>query len=255
MPASFVRSTMRLRTIVPLTVLLSVTLAGLAAQESRPANIPIHTWVREDLFSGFLNDDLTRFARGEKKVLEYLAETPVRPEASAWMVGIKLYHAGRAFRDGSTADGEALVREAIELIDATRLKAPDNLGVQATLGGSIVTLANRLPEKYDEPLMQRARLSFAKLYAMQSPALAQLPLHIKGELLAGVAETEFRVGDRTRALAALNQIVQEMPGTAYAKSAATWLASPDTVTRDSKIVCQSCHAPGRLAAWQARQPH
>jgi hypothetical protein len=241
------------RTLVPLAVLVAVALAGLAAQEARPVNVPIHTWVREDLFSGFLNDDLTRFARGEQKVLEYLAETPPRPEASAWMVGIKLYHAGRAFRDGNTAEGDSLVREATELIDATQSKAPDNPGVQATLGGSVVTLANKLPDKHYEPLMQRARRSFAKLYEMQSRALPQLPLHIKGELLAGVAETEFRVGDRTRAIAALNQIVQEMPGTAYAKSAATWLAAPESVPRDAKIVCQSCHEPGRLAAWQARQ--
>jgi hypothetical protein len=239
--------------IVVVVALLAAGFITVAAQQARPANVPIHTWVREDIFGGFVDDDFERFAQGETKVLEYLAETPGRPEAMAWMAGGKLYRAGRAFREGKAADGDALVREAMEMMDDAVAKGPENVGVHAVLGGSIVQLANKLPEKYYAPLMQRGRTHFTKLYSVQSPALAQLPLHIKGELLAGLAETEFRAGDRTRATEVLNQIVKEMPDTAYAKSAAAWLAAPDKVTRDTKIACQSCHEPGRLAAWQARQ--
>jgi hypothetical protein len=237
---------------VPLVVIVAATTAGSRAQEARPANIPVHTWVREDIFAGFLDDDLTRFERGEEKVRAYLGETPTRPEAKGWMVGIKLYHAARAFRGGDATAGETLVREAMTLMDEVVGEAPDNLGVHATIGGSIVLLADRFPAQHYEALMRRARTHFTKLYAVQSPALARLPLHIKGELLAGLAETEFRVGDKARATEVLNQIVADMPNTAYAKSAATWLASPTEVTRNSKLVCQSCHEPGRLAAWQAR---
>lgn len=241
------------RTLVALAALLAAGVVGFAAQQTRPANVPIHTWVREDMFAGFVDDDLVRFERGEKKVLEYLADTPDRAEALAWMAGGRLYRAGRAFREGKTAEGDARTREAIELMDRAAAAAPHSIGVHATLGGSIVQLANKLPEKYYGPLMQRARGHFATLYSVQSAAVPQLPLHIKGELLAGAAETEFRAGDRARASELLNQIVKEMPDTPYARSAATWLAAPDTVTRDTKLVCQSCHEPGRLSAWQARQ--
>jgi hypothetical protein len=241
------------RTFVPAVVVFTLTIVGLAAQQSRPANVPVHTWVREDMFAGFVDDDLAGYERGEKKLAEYLSEASPRPEAVAWMAGGKLYRASRAFREGKAVDGDALVREATTLMDQATAAAPDNLGVHAVLGGSVVQLANKLPEKYYTALMQRGRMHFAKLYSVQSPAIPQLPLHIKGELLAGVAETEFRVGDRTRASEVLNQIVKEMPGTAYAKTAATWLESPDKVTRDSKLVCQSCHDAGRLGAWQARQ--
>jgi hypothetical protein len=238
---------------ITVSVLLTAAIGGLVAQQARPANVPIHTWVREDMFAGFVDDDLVRYERGEKKVLEYLAETPPRAEAMAWMVGGKLYRAGRAFREGKTAEGDTLVREATALMDSATAAAPDNVGVHATLGGSIVQLANKLPEQYYAALMQRARTHFAKLYSVQAPAIPQLPLHIKGELLAGVAETEFRVGDRAKATEALARIVKEMPDTPYAKSAATWLAAPNSVTRDTKLVCQSCHEPGRFSAWQARQ--
>lgn len=242
-----------MKTLTTLLFLLAGAL-GVFAQQQRPANIPIHTWVREDLFAGFMADDMARFERGEQKVLEYLAETPGRPDASAWLVGAKLYRASRAFKEGKTSEADALVREATQLMDTAVANAPDDPGVQATMAGSIVTLANKLPGKHYTLLMERARIHFARLYAMQSRALPQLPLHIKGELLAGVAETEFRVGDRERATAALNQIIAEMPETPYAKSAAMWLGAPDKVTRDTKLVCQSCHQPGRLSSWMARQP-
>jgi hypothetical protein len=241
------------RAFVPATLLFAAGFVGLAAQDGRPASVPIHTWVREDMFAGFVDDDFARFERGEAKVREYLAETPPRPEAMAWMAGGKLYRAARAFRSGNAAEGDGLVREATELMDAAIAAAPENLGVRATIGGSVVQMANKLPEKHYAPLMQRARAHYAWMYGVQGAAVPKLPLHIKGELLAGVAETEFRAGDRTRATEVLNQMVKELPDTAYAANAAMWLASPEKVTRDTKLVCQSCHEPGRLSAWQQRQ--
>ena len=241
------------RAFVPATLPFAAAIAVLAAQEARPANVPINTWVREDLFAGFLENDVERFNRGEKKVLEYLVETPGRAEANGWLAGAKLYRAIRAFREGRTGDADALVGEATRLMDSAVAAAPDNVGVHATLGGAIVLSANRLPDEHYRPLMERARTHFAKLYSVQSKALPHLPPHIRGELLAGVAETEFRVGDKTKATAALNEILTQLPDTTYARRAAEWLAAPEQVTKETKIVCQGCHEPGRLAAWQARQ--
>ena len=241
------------RALVPLCLLFTAGFAGLAAQSPRPANVPIHTWVREDIFAGFLANDLERFGRGEAKVREYVAETPARPEALGWLVAVKLHRAGLAFGAGKTAEGEALVNEALQAADTAVTNGPDNFGMHATIGGSIVTLANKLPDWYYRPLMERARTHYATLYKVQSPALSKLPLHIKGELLAGVAETEFRVGDKAKATDTLNQILKELPETGYATNAQQWLSAPENVTKDTKLVCQSCHEPGRLAAWQARQ--
>ena len=118
---------------------------------------------------------------------------------------------------------------------------------------SLLLFAGQVPPQYYDAVMQRAKTHYAALYKAQAPAAAQFPLHIKGELLAGVAETEFKVGDKARANEVLAQIVKEMPDSAYAKTASAWLAAPDKVTRDSKLACQSCHQPGRLSSWMARQ--
>jgi hypothetical protein len=227
--------------------------AALAAQESRPANVPFYTWVREDTFAGFLDNDMARFEQGEKKTREYLAETPGQPDATNWMGATKVYRAVRAFREGKASEGEALMKDALAAMDEAVAKAPANPGIRATAGGTLVLFANQLPSQYYEPIMQKARGHYAALYKAQEPALAQFPLHIKGELLAGVAETEFKVGDKARANEVLAQIVKEMPDTAYAKTASAWLAAPEKVSRDTKIVCQSCHQPGRLSSWMAQQ--
>jgi hypothetical protein len=82
--------------------------------------------------------------------------------------------------------------------------------------------------------------------------LAHLPLHLKGETLAGIAEAEFRTGNRETAQAYLKKIVTMLPETGYARTAEKWLTSPDSVTRADRLTCQSCHEQGRLSAWMAR---
>jgi hypothetical protein len=238
---------------VPAAVLMAAGFASLAAQEPRPANVPFYTWVREDTFAGFLNGDMVRFDRAEQKVRDYLAETPGRVDATNWLGAMKVYRAVRAFGEGKAGEGEALLNEAFTLMDEAVTKDPADQGVRATAGGTLVLLARELPPQHHDTAMKKAREHFVVLYKLQAPALPQFPLHLKGELLAGLAETEFKVGDRARATELLTQIVQEMPDTAYAKTAAAWLVAPETVTRDTKIVCQSCHQPGRLSSWMARQ--
>jgi hypothetical protein len=237
------------------TIALASTAAiALLAQEPRPANIPFYTWVREDTFAGFIDNDLVRFARGEQKVREYLQERPGRPDATNWLGATKVYRAVRAFEDGDRRAGERLLKEALAAIDQAVAAAAEDPGIRATAGGTLAFLAPRLPDAHYRPMMEKAREHYGVLYRLQAAQAANFPLHLKGELLAGVAETEFRVGDRQRATEMLQRIVTEMPDTAYARTAAAWLASPDTVTIDTRLVCQSCHQPGRLSSWTARQP-
>jgi hypothetical protein len=236
------------------TLFVSVVgLSAIGAQAPRPANVPFYTWVREDTFAGFINDDLSRFEQGVQKAREYLGEDPSRADATNWLAATDVYRAVRAFKAGDAAGGDRLLTEAFKAMDEVAARAPKDVGVRATAGGTLIYFASQLPERHYRPALERARAHYAMLYELQSPLLPQLPLHIKGELLAGVAETELRVGDKARATALLNQIVAELPKTGYAKTAEAWLKTPDSVPRESRLACQSCHEPGRLQAWAARQ--
>lgn len=239
-----------MRRILTVSMLsLAGALAIAAAQEQRPKNIPFYTWVREDTFAGFMGGDMLRFERGMQKTQQYLDEDPNNMDALNWQGAGTVYRAVRAFKSGDAAKGDALMAEAFAKMDKAAAAAPDNIGVHATAGGTILIFASELPDRHYKPALERARQHYAVVYKAQEAQLDHFPPHLKGEALAGVAETEFRVGDRQKANAYLDRIVAGMPGTRYAQVAETWRKAPESVTKSDKLACQSCHEQGRLGAW------
>ena len=62
------------------TWLALALVVGAGAQESRrpefDPRLTVHTLVREDIFAGFLVDDMERFSRGEKTLERLMVERP-----------------------------------------------------------------------------------------------------------------------------------------------------------------------------------
>ena len=63
-----------------------------------------------------------------------------------------------------------------------------------------------------------------------------LPTHPKGELLLGLADGYGRLGNEEKALVFYQQVLKELPGTAYAKKANNWME-----TKASQTACLGCH--------------
>jgi tetratricopeptide (TPR) repeat protein len=236
--------------------LFALTLAGVlfaGGQDERPKNVPFYTWVREETFAGFLADDMTRFERGMQRVQEYLKEDPDNMDALNWTGAGTVYRAVRAFRAGDDATGDRLFAEGVAMMDKAIAAQPNNIGVRATAGGTLMRFLSELPDRHYRPALERARDSYAALYKLQEAMLDRFPMHLKGEPLAGMAETAFRLGDREQADKYLTRIVTGMPNSRYAQVAETWLQSPESVTKRDRLVCQTCHEAGRLSAWMAAQ--
>jgi hypothetical protein len=85
---------------------------------------------------------------------------------------------------------------------------------------------------------------------MQSAIVDKLPLHMKGELLAGLAESAQFTGRGDEATAHLERIVSTMAGTAYAARAQQWKDAP-AARAQTRLACQTCHGPGTLTARMA----
>jgi hypothetical protein len=226
---------------------------ALAGQEQRPKNVPFYTWVREDTFAGFMADDMVRFERGMQKTQEYLKEDPNNMAALNWLAAGTVYRAVRAFDAGDATKGDQLFGEAVAMMDRAAAGAPEDVGIRATAGGTMITFASRLPERHYRTAVERARADYAVLYKAQEAQIDRFPLHLKGEALAGIAEAEFRSGNREASTIYLRKISEGMPGTRYAQIADTWLKSPESVTKKDRLACQSCHEAGRLSAWTKSQ--
>jgi len=119
--------------------------------------------------------------------------------------------------------------------------------VIAVTAGSYGAFADRLPEKERAAAWEAAWKAYQMMYQAQAAAVDHFPLHLKGELLGGLAQAAQRTGHTTEASEYLDRIVRTMPGTAYAATAQKWIDDPASAAK-SKMVCQSCHEPGRLAA-------
>ena len=153
----------------------------------------------------------------------------------------------RDLANGNKAGFNQQYDEAVRLLDRALSLDRKSIGVNAVYGGTTLYLYNRLPEARRKHALEMARRSYTFLYSAQEKELDELPLHLKGEVLAGIAEAELRSGNKQQGRAYLERILDTMPGTPYAQTAQQWITAPDSIAaNNSRLVCQSCHDPGRL---------
>ena len=84
------------------------------------------------------------------------------------------------------------------------------------------------------------------LWKQQSGIIEQLPVHIRGELLAGLAQSAERTGRKEQLDEYLDKIIESLPDTGYERVAKLWKTDPLAAAKGN-ISCKSCHNDGRLS--------
>ena len=93
---------------------------------------------------------------------------------------------------------------------------------------------------------------YEQLAERQKAFFDKMPAHMRGEVLAGLALAEFRLGNDAKGREILNRIVSNLGGTPYEPRAKKWLAEPATIAKSS-ITCLTCHDDGRLESMLAKR--
>jgi hypothetical protein len=83
--------------------------------------------------------------------------------------------------------------------------------------------------------------------AQQMPVVSKLPVHLRGELLAGLTMSAQRTGHQDEFAKSLDKMIEVMAGTPYGRSAVAWKERPEIVAKTS-LMCKNCHDAGRLEA-------
>jgi tetratricopeptide (TPR) repeat protein len=226
--------------------------SAIPAQSPEPpiadTRLTVHTLVREDIFAGFLQSDLTRLARAEKNLEALYANRPGdRPGILAWQGGAALTRAAVANEANQPDQFRQHYRRAQDLFAEAMKLGPEDVGVFAITGGSQLSVADRLPATERAAGWELAYTAYQRLWKLQGPIIEKLPLHHKGEVLSGLAQTAQRTGRSEEAAANLDRILTLMPDTPYAAKARTWKDDP-AARANGKLACQTCHGPGTLAA-------
>jgi hypothetical protein len=228
--------------------LLVLTAAAGAVQSPEPplaeTRLTVHTLLREDLFAGFLADDLERFGRGERNIERLLEQRPSdKGSLLAWKGSAVLYRAVRAHEAGRANEFKEGHRRALDLFAEARKLAPPE--VAAAVGGSWLLMADRMPKEHQAAAWSEAYASYQALWKLQSGILEQLPVHLRGELLGGLAESAQRTGRREEAATYVDKMLAVLRDTPYEPAAKAWKEKPEAAAT-RRLTCLSCHDGGRL---------
>ena len=238
----------RLGKILLVALFVAVAMAQSPEPPLSDSRLTIHTLIREDIFAGFLTDDTERLARGEKNLQTLLEKRPAEKSSLlAWKAGVATYNAVRAHEANRADEFQRKYREATDLFSQAREVGPNDPGVAAVTGGVYVVFADRLPKEYRGAAWSQAYGAYQQLWKMQGPMVDRLPVHLRGELLGGLAVSALRTGHDEEATRHLDKILAVLANTPYEPIAKKWKENPKAAA-DTNITCMTCHEQGRLAA-------
>lgn len=234
-------------------VLVGVLVTVVAAQSPQTpqlsdTRLTVHTLVREDIFAGFISDDMQRFERGEKNIELLLEQRPAQKgNLLAWKGGALLYRAVLAHENNRPEEFKRYYRQAVDTFAEAGKQPSGNEGVGAITGGSFAVFADRLPKEYRAAAWSTAYDNYLGLYKQQASILDRLPVHLRGEVLGGLAQAAQRTGRKEEMSQYVDKILAVLGGTPYEPVAKKWKANPDSAANTS-ITCMTCHDGGRLTA-------
>ena len=235
------------------SILLALVVVTSAAAQSQDAllmdtRLTVHTLVREDVFAGFMNNQMDRLAKAEQNIGVLMKERPgERANLLAWKAGATLYRAIVAHEAGNAGEFTRLWNEAKKGFAEAATVSSGNDGVQAITGGSMSVFADRLPEAHRAAAWSTAYANYSLLWKVQGAQIEQLPVHFKGEVLAGLTQSAQRTGRSDEAAKMLDKMLEVLPNTPYEATAKQWKADPASA-KSSSLTCKNCHNSGRLAA-------
>ena len=235
-----------IKIIVLAAMLATIAVAYTSDIPLNDTRLSIHTLVREDIFAGFLQNDLERLTRGEKNIELLLEKRPkAKAELLAWKAGAMLYRSVIALEKNQRAEFEQKYKQTLALFAEAKQLGPEIGGVAAVTGGSLGLFADRLPKEQRAAAWETAYNAYQVLWKQQGAGIDKFPVHLRGEVLGGVTQSAMRTGRTKEANEYLDKMLVMLAGTPYEPTAKQWKANPKAA-ENSSLLCMNCHEPGRL---------
>ena len=233
-------------------VLLFVIAIGVKAQSPEPplsdTRLTVHTLLREDVFAGFMANDMVRFARAERNIEQLLTDRPdQRGNLLAWKASATMYRAVLAHEAGNIDEFLKQLQAGRAAFAEASQQTAGNDGVAAIAGGSYAVFADRLPEPHRATAWADSYSNYSLLWQQQGSAIDKLPVHHRGEVLGGLVQSAQRTGRTEEMAQHLDRMLTLMKGTPYEATAQQWKDSPASAAT-TKVTCKACHNPGRLSS-------
>jgi len=194
--------------------------------------------VRNDFFAGF-SGDKEALARAMKTCEDALEKNPNDAQAMVWHGSGLFFRSGEAVHEGDIEKGLDLYQRGLKEMQSAVTIAPDDVTVRAARGAILLTGSQQVPSSMARPLIEDGLADYEHTLELQTGYWPRLGTHPRGELLFGLAEGYSRIGNQAKATLYFERIAKELPGTPYAKRAATWLETKSLPA--SQTGCIGCH--------------
>jgi hypothetical protein len=196
-------------------------------------------------------NDMDRFHSGQRTLEKPLEERPEqRTEIVVWQGSGVLYEAVLAREAGRAGDYQRLYKLALQRYAEADRTGSGNPGVCAVQGGSFLYFGDRLAPEHRAAAWHRAWECYNAIAKMQIAMVDQLPLHLKGELLAGLTQSAQRTGHQEEYTRYLAMMADKLGTTPYGPLAKKWQDKPE-LAATTNLGCKSCHDAGRLESRKA----
>ncbi|HZM04853.1 MAG TPA: hypothetical protein VFC44_17780 [Candidatus Saccharimonadales bacterium] len=197
--------------------------------------------VRDDFFSG----DTKKFQHAMKICDDALAQNPKYAPAISWRGAGDLALAGKAFRTNDFQTGLELWRRGQKEMDDAVVLQPESLQVLIPRGATYLAIAQYDPNLAESKhLIQTGVADYENVFRLQQPYFDTLSRHARGELLFGLADGWFRLGDMEKSRDYLQKITNSCANSAYSRRASAWLTTKDSAVLKEKskaLSCIGCH--------------
>ena len=239
--------------ILKTALVVSVVIGASAAQSPdallSDTRLTVHTLLREDVFGGFLGNDLGRMAKAEANIESLMNSRPdQKANLLAWRSGAAMKRAVVAHEAGQAQEFArqfAIARDGFA--EAAKLATSgQNDAVAAITGGTLAILADSLPAEHRAAAWAQAYDNYSLLWKQQGARIENMPVHFKGEVLAGMAQSAQRTGRSEESAQFVEKMLTMLANTPYEAMAKQWKADPATAAT-TNLTCKNCHNPGRLA--------
>lgn len=194
--------------------------------------------VRNDFFLGFAGNQ-TALDRAMNVSEEVLQENPKHPEALVWHGAGTLFRSGMLFRKQDFQNAVPLFEKGMKEMDDAVALSPDSIGVRIPRGSALMAAARNIPDpERSRPLFERAASDYQRAYDLQLSRLDTMGDHPKGELLIGLADTYYRLGDEDKARLYFEKLLSMGKASGHEEEAKEWLA---TKKLSKQVRCVGCH--------------
>ena len=195
--------------------------------------------VRNDFFAGFAGDRpaLERAMAAAEEAIQ--GDPHSAAEAKAWHGSGLLFYSGQKFQLGDVATGSQLWSQAIAEMDEAGKMEPDNPAVLIPRAAAWFVASRNSPEDMGKPVLEKALADYEHVYDLQKGFFDRLDIHMRSELLFGLADGYARDDQPEKARAWFEKIAALGPQGGHYEQARQYLNGEKySVTG---IGCVGCH--------------